>query len=201
MTKRPRLLSAASYLSRFNIQLNNSSHWVGLIVDMWLSPLSPPFVNYASDKPVDNSRESDLLSDIHSRQWVVATGSFSIYLDTTIKAPFIKRHQASSATHCYVFCASSYFTHAWRYVGNYMVRHQLLWMPVVPSLPHSRSALSCCLVVRWEPNVNVHISLKDNRAICFIRSYNTPVVIRLSSGIGFSILCWRSPPQPTSCSY
>nr|DAV90455.1 MAG TPA: hypothetical protein [Caudoviricetes sp.] len=26
MTKQPRLLSAASYLSRFNIQLNNSSH-------------------------------------------------------------------------------------------------------------------------------------------------------------------------------
>nr|DAM83548.1 MAG TPA: hypothetical protein [Caudoviricetes sp.] len=40
-------------------------------------------------------------------------------------------------------------------------------------------------MVYRKPSINVHISLKDNRAIYFIRSYNTPVAIRLSSRIGF----------------
>ena len=121
--------------------------------------LSPPFFNYASDKPVDNSRNSDLLSDIHSRQWVVATGSFSIYLDTNIslKSHFIKRHRTSSATHCYVFiilrmqhiltvspgCASSYFTHAWRYTP--IVKDRIL---SVINLQHAYLQIRRCSLKR-----------------------------------------------------
>ena len=125
---------------------------------------------------------SDLLSDIHSRQWVVATGSFSILTYGLVKVRFIKAPSGIEPTHCYVLYGSSLAP----------------MMPVVPSLPHSRSAFSCCLAVCWNPNVNVHILPKDNPVLCFIRSYNTPVAIRLSSRIGFIFNSTRWVNRPTS---
>ena len=66
-----------------------------------------------------------------------------------------------------------------------MIPVRILYGDAEPSLPHSRSAFSYCLAVCWKPNINVHILPKDNPVIWFIRSYNTPVAIRLSSRIGF----------------
>nr|DAO00680.1 MAG TPA: hypothetical protein [Caudoviricetes sp.] len=42
---------------------------------------------------------------------------------------------------------------------------------------------------------------KDNPVLCFIRSYNTPVAIRLSSRIGFIILYCHISPQYMTRSY
>ena len=59
----------------------------------------------------------------------------------------------------------------------------------------------CCHMVCRKPSINVHILPKDNPVLCFIRSYNTPVAIRLSSRIGFIILCCHISPQYMTRSY
>ena len=141
---------------------------------------------------------SDLLSDIHSRQWVVATGSFSMCLDTNIS---IKPHLSSAIGHRAPLTVMFYYltnaTYSYRVARCYGSSLAPM-MPVVPSLPHSRSAFSYCLAVCWKPNVNVHILPKDNPVLCFIRSYNTPVAIRLSSRIGFIFNSARWVNRPTS---
>lgn len=112
-----------------------------------------------------------------------------------VKAPFIKRHRTSSATHCYVLYGSSLapmmpvrsprrpLFHLSRIIGQYF--YGILE-------PHG---FHCCHMVYRKPSINVHISPKGNPAICFIRSCSTPVATRLSSRIGFSILCCYDSPQ------
>ena len=56
----------------------------------------------------------------------------------------------------------------------------------------------CCHMVYRKPSINVHILPKDNPVLCFIRSYNTPVVIRLSSRIEFIFNSAKWVNRPTS---
>ena len=56
----------------------------------------------------------------------------------------------------------------------------------------------CCRMVYRKPSINVHILPKDNPVLCFIRSYNPPVAIRLSSRIGFIFNSAKWVNRPTS---